>query len=116
MNDKEIRFSVRLLRNRRLRRPPFLAVRIDSNYRELFRIPDGGKINITLNNGEQLIKECKYHDDYHFELRNEGEIFGNVYHICEFAEIMERNGNTYEPVQENTYQIDVPEADEKEFV
>ena len=97
MNDKEIRF-------------------IDSNYRELFRIPDGGKINITLNNGEQLIKECKYHDDYHFELRNEGKIFGNVYHICEFAEIMERNGNTYEPVQENTYQLDVPEADEKEFV
>ena len=73
LNDKEIRF-------------------IDSSYRELFRIPDGGKINITLNNGEQLTRQCKYIDDYHFELGKMGSNYGNVYHICQFAKIMERNG------------------------
>ena len=44
LNDREIRF-------------------IDSNYRELFRIADGGKINITLNDGEKLTRQCKYIDD-----------------------------------------------------
>ena len=32
-------------------------------------------------------------DDYHFDL---GE-YGNVYHICQFGEIMERNGSTAYP-------------------
>ena len=97
LNDKEIRF-------------------IDSGYRDLFRVPDGGKINITLNNGEQLTRQCKYIDDYHFELNRVDSNYGNVYHICQFAEIMERNGNKYEPIMENTYQLESASADEKEFV
>ena len=88
MNDKEIRF-------------------IDSNYKELFRIPDGGKINITLNDGEQLIRQCKYIDDYHFQLSEVDSSYGNVYHICQFAELMERNGNTYEPVQKDSRYRDI---------
>ena len=80
LNDKEIRF-------------------IDSNYKELFRIPDGGKINITLNDGEQLTRQCKYIDDYHFQLSEIDSNYGNVYHICQFAEIMQRNGNTVIPLR-----------------
>ena len=63
---------------------------ITSEYRELFRVPDGGYITITLENSEQLIRKCKYQGSHHVEVGN------NVYHICQFAEIMEQNGNTYE--------------------
>jgi hypothetical protein len=67
---------------------------IDSHYNELFRIPDGGYINITLDNGEILTRQCKYHGDCHVDVGS------NLYHIAEFAEKMERNGNTYEPCPE----------------
>lgn len=77
---------------------------IDSNYRDLFRIPDGGKIKITLSDGEELIRQCKYIDDYHFSTAKVGHrYYGDIYHICQFAEICERNGNSYEPVIENEY-------------
>lgn len=72
MENKEIRF-------------------IDSQYNELFRIKDGESIEITLDTGEKVTRECKYIDDYHTQIGN------NCYHICEFAELMERNGNTYCP-------------------
>lgn len=97
MSDKEIRF-------------------IDSGYRELFRIPDGSNINIIRSDGEKLTRQCKYIDDYHFEMGEVGSNYGNVYHICQFAEIMERNGNKYEPIMENTYHLESVTADEKEFV
>ena len=67
---------------------------INSDYKELFRIPDGGYITITLDNGEQLIRKCKYHGECHVDVGN------CVYHICEFAERMEKNGNTFEPCPE----------------
>lgn len=66
---------------------------IDSHYKELFRIPDGDKIRITLNDGEQLDRECRYIDEYHLEVGN------NLYHICEFAERMEQAGNTVIPLR-----------------
>lgn len=66
---------------------------IDPHYKELFRIPDGDKIRITLNNGEQLDRECRYIDEYHLEVGN------NLYHICEFAERMEQAGNTVIPLR-----------------
>ena len=72
MEEKEIRF-------------------IDPHYRELFRIKDGEKIIITTERGERLERECHYIDDYHTKAGN------YLYHICEFAECMQRNGNTYEP-------------------
>ena len=37
---------------------------IDSQYKELFRIPDGGCVKINLNNGGTLLGKCKYIDDY----------------------------------------------------
>ena len=71
---------------------------IDSRYKELFRIPDGGCIKINLNNGGTLLGKCKYIDDYHFTLTQVGRMYGETYHIRQFAEINERNGNTAEPV------------------
>jgi len=67
---------------------------INSGYKELFTIPDGGYITVTLDNGEQLIRKCRYHGECHVDVGT------NVYHICEFAERMEQNGNTYEPCPE----------------
>lgn len=65
---------------------------IDSNYNEKFRIADGGKISITKSNGERTEKFCRYIDDYHLE------VVTNLYHICEFAELCEKNGVIVEPV------------------
>jgi len=67
---------------------------IDSHYRELFRVPDGGYITVTRYNGEQLVRKCKFLDECHTE------ISGECFHICQFAEIQERNGSTYEPCPE----------------
>lgn len=64
---------------------------IDSNYKELFRIPDGGKIVIHYAWGEKMERSCRFIDEYHTEIGND------LYHICQFAELMERNGHTYEP-------------------
>ena len=42
-------------------------------------------------------RTCRYIDDYHLEVGT------NLYHICEFAELCERNGHTVEPAaKENT--------------
>lgn len=56
---------------------------IDSGYKERFRIPDGDKIRMTLPDGTKLEYTCRYIDDYHTQVGN------NLYHICEFAEIVE---------------------------
>ena len=61
---------------------------IDSHYKDLFRIPDGSCIQIEYPN-ETVVKPCKFIDEYHTQICN------NVFHICQFAEIMERNGASY---------------------
>ena len=66
---------------------------IDPHYNEKFRIADGDKIRITYPNGESAERTCRYIDDYHLEVGN------NTFQICEFAELMERNGNTGAPLQ-----------------
>lgn len=66
---------------------------IDPNYKELFRIPDGDKIRILHSDGSQDDRTCRYIDDYHLEVGN------SLYHICQFAEIMERNGSTVIPLR-----------------
>ena len=68
---------------------------IDSHYKELFRIPDGGKIIIHYSWNEDQVRTCRYIDDYHVEVGD------NLYHICEFAERMEQNGHTCEPIRES---------------
>lgn len=64
---------------------------IDSEYHTLFTIKDGESIVITRFDGEKMVFPCKYIDDYHVCIGN------SAYHICEFAEMQERNGNTYVP-------------------
>ena len=68
---------------------------ITSDYNELFRIPDGGKVQIDYA-GRHFVSPCVYIDDYHTR------IAGRVYHICEFAEMMERGGGTVAPEPEIT--------------
>ena len=65
---------------------------IDSHYNNLFRLPDGGKIQITTPSGEKITETCRYIDEYHIEVGR------SLYHICEFAERMEQNGNTVAPL------------------
>lgn len=64
---------------------------IDSGYRDLFRLPDGAQIVISCPDGQTLTRACRYIDQTHLEVGDQ------LYHICEFAERMERNGNTYAP-------------------
>lgn len=70
---------------------------IDSHYNDKFRLADGEKIRITYKDGTTDEKVCRYIDDYHMEVG-----FGNcnLFHICEFAELMERNGNKVKPIEE----------------
>lgn len=70
---------------------------IDSDYRELFTIPDGADITITYppEDGRRTItRTCAYLDEYHTK------IGGETLHICQFAEIMERLGARYEPAEQ----------------
>ena len=64
---------------------------IDSHYNELFRLPDGDRIRITMDNGDQVTRSCRYVDEYHVEIGS------NIFHICEFAELMEHAHKKYEP-------------------
>ncbi len=78
---------------------------IDSRYQELFRIPDGGKIIVTSSEGKKSEHYCRFVDECHTEIDN------NLYHICEFADRMERNGATYEPkIPENSQEKPEPLA------
>ena len=63
------------------------------DYKEIFCIPDGDKVRITMSDGETADRTCSYIDDYHLEVGN------NLYHICEFAERMEQAGNTVVPLR-----------------
>ena len=65
---------------------------IDSHYNEKFRIADGEKVIIKYpNHAKSRTETCRYIDDYHFILNK------NIFHICEFAELAEQDGQTVEP-------------------
>jgi len=64
---------------------------IDSSYRDLFRIEDGGNIIVRGYDGEENKYPCRYIDQTHVEI---GYNY-NLYHICEWAERMEQSGATY---------------------
>lgn len=66
---------------------------IDPHYKEKFVIDDGDRILIKhggKNIGERV---CRYIDEYHVEVGT------RVFHICEFAERIEENGNTVIPIR-----------------
>ena len=64
---------------------------VDTGSNTLFTIPDGGSIVLTRFDGDEQTFPCHYIDSHHFEA------FGSAYHIMEFAQNMERNGNIYRP-------------------
>ena len=66
---------------------------INSHYDDIYRIPDGGVIQIDFSDGSSFTARVKRLDDYHFDLGG----LGDVYHIGQFAEIMELNGSTAYP-------------------
>lgn len=81
---------------------------INSRYDELFRIEDGEKIKIKYSDGEEQEHVCRYIDEYHTEVGN------HLYHICQFAEIMERNGSEYTPVEPEPVQTEENEQGQEE--
>lgn len=77
--------------------PPHDIRFIDSHYKELFRIPDGGTILVEYPNvpKRRYLAQCRYLDDYHTQIGNQ------VYHICQFAELLERGGGICRPLPES---------------
>lgn len=63
---------------------------INSNYDLLFKIPDGEYVEIKFKDGRIKAYQCRFLDPYHFCTAD-----GRSWHICEFAETMERIGAKY---------------------
>lgn len=59
------------------------------NYKDRFWLADGDKVRIIHLGGDAHDYIARYIDDYHVEL--EGSHGSNLYHICELAEMLERN-------------------------
>ncbi|MFR5704624.1 MAG: hypothetical protein ACLUEF_02375 [Faecalibacterium prausnitzii] len=61
---------------------------ISSHYDDLYRIPDGGVIQIDYPDGRSFTAKLEHLDnDYRFDMGG----LGSVFHICQFADIMGRN-------------------------
>jgi hypothetical protein len=86
---------------------------IDSEYRELFKIPDGDSICVTYPPGdsrEPIERACKFLDEMHTQIGS------SVYHICEFASRMEAIGAKFEPVNQlRSIDISPPASGEDKF-
>jgi hypothetical protein len=65
---------------------------INSSYHTLFSINDGEEIEITRYDGSVVRRKCRYLDDYNLWVGND------VFHICQFAELMEKANQSYKPV------------------
>lgn len=89
---EKFRSGVRRRRNLAPRSLPENDVRfIDPMYNELFRVPDGGVVQMTYPDGHQRSEKVEYLDDYHMKIGS------SVQHICEFAERMARSHAIVEP-------------------
>lgn len=83
---------------------------IDTNYRTLFTLPDGGNLRMTFPDGRSKVSRCRYVDEYHTE------VAGRVYHICEFAGHMERGGIACAPEEPLPRQTDKQAFQERRFL
>ena len=63
---------------------------INSRYQDLFQIQDGGTIRVVFPD-RTFVQKCRYIDDYHTKIGS------TVFHICEYAEMLERGGGRCEP-------------------
>lgn len=68
---------------------------INSGYDTLFRIPDGGTVEVRFPD-RTFTAKCEYLDDYHTKIGD------TVFHICEFAELLEHQVGTVHPEPEIT--------------
>ena len=79
---------------------------IDSHYNTLFNIKDGDSIKITFGyNREDVVRKCRFIDETHTMLGKDS------FHICQFAELMEKSNNKYEPVAEQQQLLNIISAD-----
>ena len=89
---EKFRSGVRRRRNLAPRSLPDNDVRfIDPMYNELFRVPDGGVVQMTYPDGHQRSEKVEYLGAYHMKIGS------SVQHICEFAERMARSHAIVEP-------------------
>ena len=66
---------------------------INSSYDTLFRIPDGGTVEVQFPD-RKFSTKCEYIDDYHTLVGD------SVFHICEFAEMVEHQHGSVRPEPE----------------
>ena len=66
-----------------------------SDYKLLFNLEDGDTIMIKHPDGNVSLRECRFIDEYHTQINN------SIYHICQFAELMEKNGATVIPMRKS---------------
>ena len=66
---------------------------INSHYDDLYRIPDGGVVQVDYPDGRSFTARVEHLDDYHFAMGG----LGNAFHIYQFAEVMERNHADFYP-------------------
>lgn len=66
---------------------------VPTEYQESFRLADGDEIRITFPDGKHEDRFCRYIDETHMECG------WRLYHIHEFAELMEKAGNTVIPLR-----------------
>lgn len=71
---------------------------VSSGYRDLFRLADGDSIRVTAPDGSYEDRTCRYISETHMEYYDD-ILRGTLYHICDFAEQMEKAGNTVIPLR-----------------
>lgn len=69
---------------------------ITPEYKTLFTLSDGDQVRIARDDGSSRDYVCRYIDQTHLEV-NDGT--NSLYHICEFAELMERSGGIVTPLR-----------------
>lgn len=72
---------------------------ITPDYGEKFVIPDGDSIRITTSEGKELDHICRFIDEYHVQVGYGSD--PEIFHICQFAELLERAGSTVIPLRSN---------------
>jgi hypothetical protein len=78
---------------------------IDSSYNTLFTVKDGENIKFTNGyDGEVKTLKCRFIDEAHITLIGKSH---NDYHICQLAEIMERNGSKCEPIPDQKPKLNI---------
>ena len=65
------------------------------NYSPKFNLEDGDHIVVRYADGTDMVQDCRYVDEYHFQIGN------LTFHICQYAELLERNGATVIPYRDS---------------